>query len=261
MRLKSHLISRRLKPHRYRNRPHSLRLFLFFFRKRKTIPHSFLDLRSFSEGGSDGGWVLKYSACRSGDIFLCSLRMTEVKGKFQLPIKQSFPAMEDATLKFWEENKIFEKSVEGRSEDNRFVFVDGPPFVSGNPHYAHLLVSIAKDLVPRYWTMKGKRVRRVWGWDCHGLPVENEIENWYFAGLTARFPYFKVNEPRVTRLLAERPEQIIEPKDKLASILDFDSRNDAIKLAQVVGEYFDIERAIQRSPSFKAFYKSLAQLI
>jgi isoleucyl-tRNA synthetase len=101
--------------------------------------------------------------------------MTEVKGKFQLPAKQSFPAMEDATLKFWEENKIFEKSVEQRDENNRFVFVDGPPFVSGNPHYAHLLVSIAKDLVPRYWTMKGKRVRRVWGWDCHGLPIEAKV--------------------------------------------------------------------------------------
>lgn len=96
---------------------------------------------------------------------------------------------------------------------------------------------------------------------CQILFVENEIENWYFAGLTTKFPYFKVNEPLVTRLLAERPEQIIEPKDKLASILNFDSRNDAIKLAQVVGEYFDIERAIQRSSSFKAFYKSLERLI
>ncbi|MDO8512016.1 MAG: isoleucine--tRNA ligase [bacterium] len=94
---------------------------------------------------------------------------------FHLPSKQSFPAMEDATLKFWQENKIFEKSVESRPEDNRFVFVDGPPFVSGSPHYAHLLVSIAKDLVPRYWTMKGKRVRRVWGWDCHGLPIEAKV--------------------------------------------------------------------------------------
>lgn len=83
--------------------------------------------------------------------------------------------MEDSILKFWKENKIFEKSVEQRDENNRYVFVDGPPFVSGSPHYAHLLVSIAKDLVPRYRTMKGQRVRRVWGWDCHGLPIEAKV--------------------------------------------------------------------------------------
>jgi len=105
--------------------------------------------------------------------------MTEGENKFQLPVKQSFPVMEDATLKFWEDNKIFEKSVEQRDENNRFVFVDGPPFVSGNPHYAHLLVSIAKDLVPRYWAMRGKRVRRVWGWDCHGLPIEAKVNEKY----------------------------------------------------------------------------------
>jgi len=105
--------------------------------------------------------------------------MIENRNKFQVPAKQSFPAMEDATLKFWQENKIFEKSVENRSETDRFVFVDGPPFVSGSPHYAHLLVSIAKDLVPRYWTMKGMRVRRVFGWDCHGLPIEAKVNEKY----------------------------------------------------------------------------------
>ncbi len=85
------------------------------------------------------------------------------------------PVLESEMTNFWKENKIFEKSVEQRSQDNSFVFVDGPPFVSGMPHYGHLLTSIAKDLIPRYQTMLGKRVRRVFGWDCHGLPVEEKV--------------------------------------------------------------------------------------
>ncbi len=83
--------------------------------------------------------------------------------------------LEDETIQYWKENKTFEKSVESKPRDNTYTFVDGPPFVSGMPHYGHLMTSIAKDLVPRYWTMKGKRVRRVWGWDCHGLPIENKV--------------------------------------------------------------------------------------
>lgn len=72
----------------------------------------------------------------------------------------------------WKKNKTFEKSVENRPADNSFVFYDGPPFITGVPHHGTLLTSIVKDAVPRYFTMKGKRVERVWGWDCHGLPAE-----------------------------------------------------------------------------------------
>jgi len=98
-----------------------------------------------------------------------------MKFKEVLP-KPNFPELEEKILKFWKENKIFEKSVEQRPENNRYSFYDGPPFITGLPHYGHLLGSIAKDVVPRYQTMKGKRVRRVWGWDCHGLPVEEKTE-------------------------------------------------------------------------------------
>ncbi len=87
-----------------------------------------------------------------------------------------FPGLEQQILEFWDRDRTFEKSVEQRSEDNAFSFYDGPPFATGLPHYGHLMQSIIKDLVPRYQTMLGKRVRRVWGWDCHGLPVENIIE-------------------------------------------------------------------------------------
>lgn len=76
----------------------------------------------------------------------------------------------------WKADKTFEKSVENRSKDNSYVFYDGPPFISGNPHHGTLLSSIVKDAIPRYQTMKGKRVERVWGWDCHGLPAERFTE-------------------------------------------------------------------------------------
>lgn len=90
--------------------------------------------------------------------------------------KQNFPELEERITKFWKENKIFEKSVQNRNIDNRYIFYDGPPFITGTPHYGSLLPSIAKDVVPRFHTMRGKRVERVWGWDCHGLPIENKVE-------------------------------------------------------------------------------------
>jgi isoleucyl-tRNA synthetase len=76
----------------------------------------------------------------------------------------------------WKQDRTFEKSVDNRSKDNAYVFYDGPPFISGVPHHGTLLSSIVKDAVPRYQTMKGKRVERVWGWDCHGLPAERYTE-------------------------------------------------------------------------------------
>lgn len=75
-------------------------------------------------------------------------------------------------VQYWKDHKIFEKSVQQRPADNAYVFYDGPPFITGVPHHGTLLTSIVKDAVPRYQTMKGKRVERVWGWDTHGLPAE-----------------------------------------------------------------------------------------
>jgi len=90
--------------------------------------------------------------------------------------KMSFPKMEEEILKFWEEQKIFEKSVERPAPKGDYVFYDGPPFATGTPHYGHIVGSVMKDVVPRYWTMRGYRVERKWGWDCHGLPIENIAE-------------------------------------------------------------------------------------
>ncbi len=90
--------------------------------------------------------------------------------------KSSFSEREERVLAFWEKHKIFEQSVEGRKECPLFSTYDGPPFATGLPHYGHLLAGTIKDVVPRYKTMKGYYVPRRFGWDCHGLPVENEIE-------------------------------------------------------------------------------------
>ncbi|HOX96038.1 MAG TPA: isoleucine--tRNA ligase [Candidatus Woesebacteria bacterium] len=84
--------------------------------------------------------------------------------------------IEEEVIEYWKKNQTFEKSVSSRDPQNTYRFYDGPPFVTGKPHYGHLLGSIIKDVIPRYQTMKGKHVDRVWGWDCHGLPTENKVE-------------------------------------------------------------------------------------
>jgi len=95
------------------------------------------------------------------------------------PVAQvtNFAEIEERLIAYWKENKTFEKSISTRSGTKKWTFLDGPPFITGLPHYGTLLASIPKDLFPRYWTMKGYQVRRVWGWDVHGLPAENKVEN------------------------------------------------------------------------------------
>ena len=90
--------------------------------------------------------------------------------------KVDFPKLEEEILKYWKENKIFEKSLKKEAPYGNWTFLDGPPFITGLPHYGSLLSSIPKDVFPRFKTMQGYKVRRVWGWDCHGLPAENKVE-------------------------------------------------------------------------------------
>jgi isoleucyl-tRNA synthetase len=90
--------------------------------------------------------------------------------------KVNFPKLEEEILAFWEKNKIFEKSLSQREGAEEYVFYDGPPFATGMPHFGHFVPSTIKDIIPRYHAMKGKKVERRFGWDCHGLPVENLIE-------------------------------------------------------------------------------------
>lgn len=87
----------------------------------------------------------------------------------------NLPALERATLDRWDAERTFEATLEATRSAPRYSFYDGPPFATGLPHYGHLLAGILKDIVPRYWTMRGYHVERRFGWDCHGLPVEQEI--------------------------------------------------------------------------------------
>src|SRR3989344_4629895 len=99
--------------------------------------------------------------------------------------KSKIAEREEAVLKYWQENKVFEKTLEkggnptsGKAtrDKGEFIFYDGPPFATGTPHYGHILAGTIKDAIPRYKTMRGFHVPRRWGWDCHGLPVENIVE-------------------------------------------------------------------------------------
>ena len=96
--------------------------------------------------------------------------------KFKHGTRRRAAEYEKDWVQRWKDDQTFEKSVAQRPVDNAYVFYDGPPFITGVPHHGTLLSSIVKDAVPRYWTMKGKRVERRWGWDCHGLPAENFVE-------------------------------------------------------------------------------------
>jgi len=94
----------------------------------------------------------------------------------QINSRQSFAALELETLAYWKANNTFQKSLEIREGAPEFNFYDGPPFATGTPHYGHLLAGTIKDVIPRYQTMQGKFVERRFGWDCHGLPIENIVE-------------------------------------------------------------------------------------
>jgi len=96
--------------------------------------------------------------------------------KFQANTRRRALEYEKDIAQYWKDNQTFEKSIELRPKENSYVFYDGPPFITGVPHHGTLLSSVVKDAIPRYQTMKGKRVERVWGWDCHGLPAENYVE-------------------------------------------------------------------------------------
>jgi isoleucyl-tRNA synthetase len=136
--------------------------------------------------------------------------------------KQSFPKMEEEILKFWDEKKIFEKSVEKNSAEKSFVFYEGPPTANGKPGLHHVLARAFKDIIPRYKTMKGFRVERKAGWDTHGLPVELQVE----------------------KALGLKNKQDIEniiPGDKRQSIIEFNK-----KCKESVWEYKDLWEKLTR---------------
>lgn len=120
---------------------------------------------------------------------LCALNYCECMPFDPIDPKQNLPNLEEGILRYWREEDIFKRSLKQRSrgsgdkwdgpsgkDGEQFSFYDGPPFATGLPHYGHLLAGTIKDVIPRYQTMRGKYVERRFGWDCHGLPIENLIE-------------------------------------------------------------------------------------
>jgi isoleucyl-tRNA synthetase len=110
------------------------------------------------------------------------------------PSRPDFPAIEEQVLERWTKEDTFSASVEQRPADDEFVFYDGPPFANGLPHHGHLLTGYVKDVVPRYQTMRGKRVERRFGWDCHGLPAEMEAEKQLGVSGRAAITEFGIGE-------------------------------------------------------------------
>jgi len=102
--------------------------------------------------------------------------MSETPPYPSVPVRADYPALEQKLLARWKSEDTFNRSITQRSADDEFVFYDGPPFANGLPHHGHLLTGYVKDVVPRYQTMRGRRVDRRFGWDCHGLPAEMETE-------------------------------------------------------------------------------------
>lgn len=101
---------------------------------------------------------------------------SELSNYPEVPATPDYPRLEQVTLAYWQADNTFVASVEQRDPSNEYVFYDGPPFANGMPHYGHLLTGFVKDVMPRYHTMRGERVDRRFGWDCHGLPAENEVQ-------------------------------------------------------------------------------------
>lgn len=147
----------------------------------------------------------------------------------------------------WKADKTFEKSVDQRSKDSSYVFYDGPPFISGVPHHGTLLSSIVKDAVPRYQTMKGKRVERVWGWDCHGLPAERFTEK--KLGIHSRQ---EVIEYGIEKYINATRENMVQTSSEWEDVIDRIGR-----WVEFKGAYKTMDKAYMESIwwAFKTLYE------
>ena len=120
----------------------------------------------------------------------------------EIEAKADFGKLEEEVLSYWKEDDTFKKSIKNREKSDEFVFYDGPPFANGLPHYGHLLTGYVKDIVPRYQTMRGHKVDRRFGWDCHGLPAELDAEK--FLGFSGRGNVMKYGIDKFNNVCRER---------------------------------------------------------
>jgi isoleucyl-tRNA synthetase len=125
-----------------------------------------------------------------------------------------FPRLEEEILGLWKKTNAFEKSVHGRPEDRPFVFYEGPPTANGRPGFHHALARAFKDLIPRYKTMQGYRVERKGGWDCHGLPVEIQVEK--ELGLDGKADIERYGVEEFNRLCRESVFRYVEDWQKMS---------------------------------------------
>jgi isoleucyl-tRNA synthetase len=143
---------------------------------------------------------------------------------FQFDQKETFAEREERILRFWQEGGVFKRSVEMNRGQPLFSFYDGPPFATGLPHYGHLLAGTLKDVIPRYKTMKGFYVPRRFGWDCHGLPIENEIEKTQqLSGATSieAFGIAQFNE-ECRKIVLRYSKEWKKTVDRMGRWVDFD---------------------------------------
>src|SRR5215210_2731334 len=137
----------------------------------------------------------------------------------QVRPKVNFPELEGEILRLWERIGAFEKSVEQRKKDNPFVFYEGPPTANGRPGFHHALARAFKDLIPRYKTMRGYRVERKGGWDCHGLPVELQVEK--ELGLAGKHDVEEYGVEEFNRLCRESVYRYVEDWREMSARLGF----------------------------------------
>ncbi len=154
--------------------------------------------------------------------------MTDDKNFKPYPHSQGlpdYPKLEESIQKFWKDENIFQKSIDNRSADDEFVFYDGPPFANGMPHYGHIVTSFIKDMVPRYQTMKGKRVERRFGWDCHGLPAELTTEK--ELGISGRIEILDYGMDKFNKACRSSVQQFTEDWEfyvnRMARWVDFEN--------------------------------------
>jgi len=134
--------------------------------------------------------------------------------RVEMKAESEIARREEEILAFWKENNIFNKSLEKPAPQGEFIFYDGPPFATGLPHYGHMLPGTIKDTIPRFQTMRGKHVRRQWGWDVHGLPVENLIEK--KLGVNTKK---EIEEFGISRFNEEARSSVLEYRDDWREII------------------------------------------
>jgi isoleucyl-tRNA synthetase len=172
---------------------------------------------------------------------------------FSFDQNETFPEREEKVLEFWQKKQIFKKSVENGGK--LFSFYDGPPFATGLPHYGHLLAGTIKDVVPRYKTMKGFSVPRRFGWDCHGLPVENEIEKAKeLSGASAieAFGIAKFNEECkgiVLRYTSEWKKTV----DRMGRWVDFDTTYKTMDLSFMESVWWVFQKLYNQELVYEGF--------